>query len=140
MRASSFVFVLLSVAACGGGVATPDGTGTPFLDPSGTGGTGGSGSGSGNKTGSGSSAPSAPSDGSHCHYEEIKNPPGCPAKYRYYDLGRCDTPGLECWYPGAGDGTSDGCWATALLACVADRETDGGADGGAGTGSWRASQ
>jgi hypothetical protein len=142
MRTSSFLLIsFLAVAACGGSVSTSDGTGTP--SPTGQSGNSSDGAEKGESAGAGAGATSSPSDGSNCHYEEVHNPPECPATYKGATTARCSPVGLKCWYPGVGDGMPDGCYATALLACVADGETDGGTDGGdggAGTGSWRAAQ
>ena len=44
----------------------------------------------------------------------------------------CAIDGLECWYPGVGDGLPDGCNASALLRCTSDF-SDAGAE-------WRAAQ
>jgi hypothetical protein len=61
----------------------------------------------------------------------VNNPDGCPASYSYSYGGKdCPQVGLECWYPGAGDVESNGCFATALLAC-----RDGG-----GTPAWVSAQ
>ena len=132
--------VLLSVAACAGHTVST-GDGTPGADGSGTT-SGGNGTPSGTIGRGGKKTPGAPF-GSNCTYPEIKNPPGCPAAYSRFG-GSCDQIGLECWYPGVGDGTSDGCWATALMACQPPRFTDAGdADGGDGgpqTGVWTSSQ
>ncbi len=78
-------------------------------------------------------------DGGTCSYPPSANDPGCPA---HYDLSACShpctTPGLTCAYPGAGDGQSSGCLATAMMWCKVPVGQDAGADGG-GT-SWTCAQ
>jgi hypothetical protein len=72
-------------------------------------------------------------------YPDANNDALCPAFYStfYWDMP-CPFPGLACAYPGRGDGTSDGCNATAMLWCkgsagVAEAgPADGGADAGGG--------
>jgi hypothetical protein len=67
-----------------------------------------------------------------CFYPATNNPPGCPATYAHVYQGQpCDTLNLQCWYPGQGDPESNGCNASALLAC---RVAPGGAT------FWTASQ
>ena len=60
-----------------------------------------------------------------CVYPPSTNPPPCPAVYSHAYQGQpCDTPNLQCSYPGAGDGDAKGCASTAGLMC---RVTPGGA-------------
>jgi hypothetical protein len=81
-----------------------------------------------------------------CDYPPFANPVGCPTVYSYSFGGKpCNPIGLQCAYPGAGDGTSTGCFSTAMMWC---RGADGGisaildaGDGGdAGTGTWTIAQ
>jgi hypothetical protein len=59
-----------------------------------------------------------------CSYPMALNPPGCPATYSHVYQGQpCDTPNLQCSYPGQGD-PQPNCASTALLAC---RVAPGGA-------------
>lgn len=46
----------------------------------------------------------------------------------------CSPIGLTCAYPGQGDGTSNGCYSTAMGWCRSDAGDAG--DGEAGSGSW----
>lgn len=70
-----------------------------------------------------------------CSYPPVANDPACPATYSYSYGGKpCSPIGLNCAYPGAGDGESNGCYATAELWCRGDAGAGGGgADGGTGT-------
>jgi hypothetical protein len=66
------------------------------------------------------------------------NEAGCPATYSMSYLGeQCAPVGLVCAYPGAGDGISPGCNATAMLWCVAAGEAS--VDAG-GIGTWIVAQ
>jgi hypothetical protein len=78
----------------------------------------------------GGEAPDAPT----CTYPPVRNDPLCPATYTSSEYGQsCPSVGLTCTYPGAGDPTSDGCSATAMMWCRGD--------GGAGTpGTWTVAQ
>jgi hypothetical protein len=136
---SSFGLLVVATAvsglvACGGSV-----------ESTGTGDDTGSGSGSGSQTSSGSKSGSttatspAPS-GSGCTYPKVYNDPECPPAYTRQPPPSCTTIGLKCWYPGVGDGDGHGCWSTALLACQANADVDGGTDGGATTGHWIGAQ
>lgn len=138
------------LVACGGR-ALSTGNGTSGNPGDGTGGTSGNGGGGGSYGSSGATGGSTTSPGepfgANCTYPPTSNPPGCPAMYYYATPGPCAPIGLECWYPGAGDGNSDGCYSTALLACRPPRfpddagDVDGGdSDGGAQSGVWVASQ
>ena len=83
--------------------------------------------------------PEAGSDaGVDCGFATAHNEAGCPATYSTASLpASCSPIGLECEYPGQGDGT--GCSAaTAGLFCVAS-DADAGGDAGA-AGTWRAAQ
>lgn len=78
--------------------------------------------------------------GADCGFEDPHNEAGCPATYGTASLpSACSPIGLQCLYPGQGDGT--GCMAaTAMLGCVASG-VDGGAGGDAGgQGRWIAAQ
>lgn len=80
-----------------------------------TGGSGGAGS-----TGTGASSSSGTASNA-CDDTPIENPGGCPAAYDHALSNQpCTMDGLECWYPGAGDGLGNGCNATALLRCTSD--------------------
>ncbi|MGH7284257.1 MAG: hypothetical protein ACRELY_22245, partial [Polyangiaceae bacterium] len=78
-----------------------------------------------------------------CTYSPVDNDPACPATYSYTFSGQpCVPVGLECGYPGAGDGESNGCYATAVLICTGDAgpgDLDAGEDGGR-EGTWIAGQ
>ncbi len=112
------------VALLGGCDGAPESTAASGA-ASGAGGSTGSGSGGGSS--SSAEATSTASTGSGCTYEPVANPGGCPTAYSHALSGMpCSMPGLECWYPGAGDGLADGCKATALLKCTAEL-SDGGA-------------
>jgi hypothetical protein len=151
MRASlSSIAVLLgalgfvTLTACGGGVAPSPGDGT------GTGGRSGDPSSAANEPGGqGARPPGSPdptagvvnggaATTTDCKYPVIMNPDECPPAYTREPPTSCTTIGLECWYPGAGDGDGRGCWSTALLKCVGD--VDAGADGGPATGRWIGAQ
>jgi hypothetical protein len=80
---------------------------------------------------------SAPPKATTCTYPVITNPPECPPAYTRQPPPSCAPIGLKCWYPGAGDGTPDGCWATALLSCVGPSDADGGEPT---TGTWIGAQ
>lgn len=87
---------------------------------------GSSGSGAGGSSSSVST--STASTGSGCNYPPVNNPEGCPPAFSQSFQGQpCSNDGLECWYPGVGDGLPDGCNASALLRCTTDF-TDGGAE------------
>lgn len=77
-----------------------------------------------------------------CNYPPTNNDPRCPASYSYsYGGQACPQVGLTCAYPGAGDGMSNGCFATAMLFCHGDggvTDLDGGGD--AGSGTWTGAQ
>lgn len=93
----------------------------------------------------GSPVDTAPDRHDACVYADASNDPGCPATYSRAYLGTpCDSPGLACAYPGAGDSAGNGCYATAMLWCTSDAGAAdaGGADGGAdaGGGTWAAAQ
>jgi len=78
--------------------------------------------------------------GQDCGFAQPHNEPGCPATYDTATLPpACSPIGLQCLYPGQGDGA--GCTAaTAALFCVASG-VDGGAGGDAGgQGRWSAAQ
>ncbi len=68
--------------------------------------------------------------------------PRCPAMYSFSYFGMpCPAVGLSCAYPGAGDGTANGCFATAMMWCHGEGgvgDLDGGAD--AGPGTWTVAQ
>ena len=80
-----------------------------------------------------------PVDGG-CTYTAANNDARCPANYAHTFQGEACSPiGLSCSYPGAGDGTPNGCASTAILSCHGDGGAeDSGAD--AGTGTWSAAQ
>lgn len=85
-------------------------------------------SGSGAGGASSSVSTSTASTGSGCNYPPVNNPEGCPPAFSQSFQGQpCSNNGLECWYPGVGDGLPDGCNASALLKCTTDF-TDGGAE------------
>ncbi len=94
------------------------------------------------ENGGGGQAKGDGGDATVCAYAPVMNDPRCPSSYSYTYSGKSCAPlGLECWYPGAGDGTADGCFATALLQCRGDGgigTDDAAAD--AGSGTWAASQ
>ncbi len=96
----------------------------------------------GGHDGSASSDGSKTADGPICSYAPLANDPACPASYTYSFGGKACAPiGLMCGYPGAGDGTADGCFSTAMLWCRGDAGSgagDAGADAGGGT--WVAAQ
>jgi len=72
--------------------------------------------------------------GPDCGYTAAHNEAGCPATYDTANLPpTCAPVGLNCEYPGAGDGTSPGCASTAVLWCVAG-------PGDAGAPHWGAAQ
>lgn len=78
-----------------------------------------------------------------CNYPSVQNDPRCPASYSYsFGQKTCPEVGLRCEYPGQGDGTTDGCYATAMLSCVADTASDAGPDAtadasdGGQSGTW----
>ena len=72
-----------------------------------------------------------------CTYPTVDNDPRCPGHYSYSYGGQpCPQIGLTCSYPGAGDGTSNGCFATAMLFC----RGDAGAGDAGGPGTWTAAQ
>jgi hypothetical protein len=77
-----------------------------------------------------------------CDYPDAGNDARCPAVYKFSLLHQaCPAVGLTCAYPGQGDGTSGGCFATAMLWCVADGglpNQDAGPD--AGPGTWLVAQ
>ncbi len=77
-----------------------------------------------------------------CSYPPENNDPRCPPSYSYSYGGQpCPAIGLTCAYPGAGDGTTDGCFATAMMFCHGDGgpgDLDGGVEAGAGT--WTVAQ
>jgi hypothetical protein len=78
-----------------------------------------------------------------CSYPSANNDPRCPPSYSHaYQGESCSPVGLTCSYPGAGDGTSNGCFATAMMLCHGDGGIgdlgDSGAD--AGSGSWTTAQ
>ncbi len=78
--------------------------------------------------------------GVDCGFADPHNEAGCPATYDTASLPNgCAPIGLQCQYPGQGDGS--GCMAaTASLSCVAS-DADGGAGGDAGPqGRWIAAQ
>jgi len=77
--------------------------------------------------------PFDPPDGHVCSYPPVNNDPRCPASYSFtYAQSTCAPIGLTCAYPGQGDGTNDGCYATAMMWCRGDA---GDADAG-GVGTW----
>jgi hypothetical protein len=80
-----------------------------------------------------------PPEASTCVYPPVSNDSRCPATYRYsYFEQACSPIGLQCGYPGAGDGTPNGCWATASMWCRGDA---GAGDGGStASGSWIVAQ
>ena len=97
--------------------------------------------GSSDSTKAGGTSSSAPAPyGSGCTYPTIDNPPECPPAYTRHLSPSCSPIGLKCLYPGVGDGDSRGCYSTALLACQADRDGDGGTDGDPTTGRWAFAQ
>ena len=128
-----FVALTSVLAGCGGGVDST-GTGTDSTRTA-TGSPPASGSSDNTKAGGTSSSAPAPY-GSGCTYPTIDNPPECPPAYTRQPSPSCSPIGLKCWYPGVGDGDSRGCYSTALLACQADRDGDGGPDGDPTTGRW----
>ena len=78
--------------------------------------------------------------GEDCGFKDPHNEAGCPATYDTASLPSVCAPiGLQCSYPGQGDGS--GCMAaTAMLWCTASG-VDGGAGGDAGgQGRWIAAQ
>jgi hypothetical protein len=78
-----------------------------------------------------------------CDYPPYANDPACPAQYAYTFGGKpCSPIGLQCAYPGAGDGESNGCFSTAMLWCRGDAgvTVDAGDAGDAGSGTWTAAQ
>jgi hypothetical protein len=88
---------------------------------------GSSGSGAGGASSSVSTS-TASTGGGGCNYPPVNNPEGCPPAFSQSFQGQpCSNDGLECWYPGVGDGLPDGCNASALLRCTTDF-TDGGAE------------
>ena len=134
---ASFVAVIGGLAGCGGSV---DSTGTGN-DRTGTATGSPPPSASGDSTKAGGTTSSSPApDGSGCTYPTIDNPPECPPVYTRQSSTSCSPIGLKCLYPGVGDGDSRGCYSTALLACQADRDGDGGTDGDPTTGRWAFAQ
>jgi hypothetical protein len=78
--------------------------------------------------------------GTDCGFAKPQNEAGCPATYDTASLPpACSPIGLQCLYPGQGDGA--GCTAaTAALFCVASG-VDAGAGGDAGAqGRWGGAQ
>jgi hypothetical protein len=81
-------------------------------------------------------------DAGSCAYPVIQNDSRCPATYLGDAAlaGPCSPVGLECEYPGAGDGDQATCSAaTAIMWCRAAGGGDAG-DGGASVGSWIVAQ
>lgn len=78
-----------------------------------------------------------PTPSKTCAPPPADNDPACPATYSFTYQGRpCSSVGLTCAYPGAGDGLSDGTYATAMMWCrgpVVDPR-DGGPDASADAG------
>jgi hypothetical protein len=71
-------------------------------------------------------------DGGH----SSTNPPNCPPRYSHSYMGQpCSPIGLTCAYPGQGDGTFDGGYATAMMWCRGPGGI-GDAGGDAGYGTW----
>ena len=65
--------------------------------------------------------------GVDCGYPPVQNEAGCPSSYSHsYGGQSCSPVGLTCAYPGAGDGTSNGCASTAMLFCNGDAGADAG--------------
>lgn len=65
-------------------------------------------------------APLEAPDAPECEYPDVTNEAGCPAS-GYGEIGfadACPHVGLECQYPGAGDGVGSGCFATKVCTCV----------------------
>lgn len=85
-----------------------------------------------------------PEAGTDCGYPDADNEAGCPANYTIgFQCKPCWPVGLSCAYPGAGDGTANGCYGTAGLTCHAADSGIGGCAGDAGdagSGYWIATQ
>jgi hypothetical protein len=112
--------LLLFLAACSS-------ASTPSQGDGGAGGLSASQSGSAGSGGAGSTSSGTGSTAVDCTYPPQNNPADCPASYSFSYSGQpCPAEGLECWYPGAGDGDGQGCFYTAMLRCTS-MFTDGGA-------------
>lgn len=78
-----------------------------------------------------------------CGYPPVANDPACPKAYTYNSHAPCSPIGLNCSYPGAGDGTANGCYATAEMFCRGDVDSGADATGNGdagGTGYWLSAQ
>ena len=79
--------------------------------------------------------------GPDCGTSIVRNDSRCPSSYSLaYECQSCSPAGLACMYPGAGDGTSNGCFATAVLRCVAVDAGVGGCAADAASAAWVAAQ